>query len=266
MYHSPGDVLLPPQRTPAQTFPMQSYYSPPMSNHSSNGCADPSLQMAGPLKQDGAPLPCWRSSGSSLSSFLQQGNFSGEAPHTSAQNGGSPSLGQETSLHWANEKDGNLYRALFGATNGQTSSASSMYQQDMLSVSSASGNQPLRPVNVATPNGNGMEMDDARCSSVMLEKASFTQVLNPSDHRRQVQPASHPGMSVAVSGSASSSTISSAFETMPFAYLDSLNESRPPSNLAVQNPMNLSNNQYFPYSTQDEEFLSSFGGNFDAII
>ncbi|XP_028580982.2 proto-oncogene c-Rel isoform X1 [Podarcis muralis] len=266
MYHSPGDVLLPPQRTPAQTFPMQSYYSPPMSNHSSNGCADPSLQMAGPVKQDGAPLPCWRSSGSSLSSFLQQGNFSGEAPHTSTQNGGSPSLGQETSLHWANEKDGNLYRALFGATNGQTSSASSMYQQDMLSVSSASGNQPLRPVNVATPNGNGMEMDDARCSSVMLEKASFTQVLNPSDHRRQVQPASHPGMSVAVSGSSSSSTISSAFETMPFAYLDSLNESRPPSNLAVQNPMNLSNNQYFPYSTQDEEFLSSFGGNFDAII
>ncbi|XP_061481765.1 proto-oncogene c-Rel isoform X2 [Rhineura floridana] len=269
VYHSQMETVLPLQRTPVNTLPVQPYYSSSTNSLSSSGCPAPSSQMIGLIKQDAALPSCWHSSTSSLPPFLQQGNFWGDALHSSMQNGGSPSPGQESSQNWTGQKDGSIYRAYYGATNGQGSSSStaSMSQQDMLNVSSAAASQPVCPINVTTANGISMEMEDSRCSRVTLEKASFTQVLNPSDHRRQVQPVSHPGTSVAASSSISLSSVSNAFETMPFHYLESLTESRLPSNPAVQNPINSSNNQYFStYSSQDEEFLNSFEGNFDAIL
>ncbi|XP_062981443.1 proto-oncogene c-Rel [Elgaria multicarinata webbii] len=270
MFHPQPEVVTPVQRTTVNTPPVQSFYPPPISNLSPNGRPTPPLQMSGPIKQDGALPPCWRSSASPLSVFLQQSNSLGDALHLHMQNGVSPSPGPENSLKWPNQKDRNMYRGFLGARNGQAASLSSspspsMSHQDMLNVSSTVSSQPIHPVNVEMPNGISMEMEEARCPSVSLEKGSFTQVQNPSDPRRQVQPSLHPGTSGAADYS--SSLNSSTFETINFHYLDSLNDMRPPSNAALQNPTHMSHNQFFsPYSTQDEEFLDSFGGNFDGIL
>ncbi|XP_044284598.1 proto-oncogene c-Rel [Varanus komodoensis] len=263
MYHAQTEVVIPPQRTVVNTAPVQSYYPTSINNISPSGRPTPPLQMTGPMKQDGALSACWRSSPSTLGDFLHQGNCLGDALHLNMQNGGSSMVEQENSLNWPSQKDRNFYRAFLNAANGQGTALSStpslsISHQDMQSVSSTVPSQAVPPANVSMPNGICMEMEDTRCASVNLEKASFAQVLNPGD-KRQVQPALLPVTSIAPTCSSSLNSMSSGLETISFHYLDNFHELRPPSNSAFENPNHTSHNQFFnPYSSQDEEFLNSF--------
>ncbi|KAJ6667038.1 hypothetical protein lerEdw1_019041 [Lerista edwardsae] len=259
VYHSQFEAVSPQQRTPVNTPPVQSYYSPPISGLSPNGCPTPPLQMTGSIKQDGAPSSCWHSSSLSFNALLQQANLAGDALHPSMQNGSAPPFGQENGINWANQKDGNIYRGYHGVTSSQGSS-SSMSQQDMLNVSSR---QSMHSMNVATTNSISMEMEGVRCSSVTLEKTPFIQTFNPGNHRRQVQQ-SQLGTSAVATCSSSLSSMSNAFEPMQ---LNFLNESSSPNNPTLQNPINMPSNQYMSiYGTQEEEFLNTFGRSFDDML
>ncbi|XP_053103008.1 proto-oncogene c-Rel isoform X2 [Hemicordylus capensis] len=231
LYHSQFEAISPLQRTP----PGPPYYPPPISSLISSGCPAPPLQMNGPIKQDVAPAPCWRSYSLSQNVSLQQTNMAADGLHPSMQNGNALSLGQENVLNWASPKDGNAFRGFLGAPNNQ-GSPSPMSQQDMLNACSATASQPTHHTNVAMPNGTSMEIEDGRCSSVTLEKTPL-------------------------------SSMSSGFEPLPLSFLDSLNEASPSGNPGLQHPMHMSNSQYFSaFGTQEQEFFNSFGGNFEDII
>lgn len=176
------------------------------------------------------------------------------------RNGSSVLPRQENGLNWLNQKDGNGYRGFMGASNEQGSSLAVMSHQDVLNGAG---------VNVTTSNGISMETEDVRCSSVTLEKASFTQVLNASSHQRPVHPAPAPPVTSSVSGCCMSlSSISNTFEPAHFNFLDSLNEAGLPSNPAVHNQINIPDSQYFigTYNSQEEEFLNPFGPSFSDIL
>ncbi|XP_066468028.1 proto-oncogene c-Rel [Tiliqua scincoides] len=260
VYHSQFEAVTPRQRTPVNTPPVQSYYSPPISSLSPNGCPTPPLQMTGPVKQDGAPSSCWHSP--SLNALLQQANLAMDALHPSMQNGSALPFEQENGMTWANQKDGNIYRGYHDVTSSQgSSSSSSMSQQDMLNVSSS---QPINSMNVAKTSSINMEMEDVRCSSITLEKTSFIQSLNPSNHRRQVQQPPQLGTSAMATCSSSLSSMSNAFEPM---HLNFLNETSSSNSASVQNSINIPSNQYFNmYGTQEEEFLNTFGRSFDDML
>lgn len=258
VYHSQFEAVNPQQRTPVNTPPVQSYYSPPISGLSSNGCPTPPVHMAGSIKQDGAPSSCWHSSSVSFNALLQQANLAVGALHPSMQNGSALPFGQENGINWANQKDGNIYRGYHDLTSSQGLS-SSMSQQDMLN---ASNSQSMHSMNVATTNSISMEMEGVRCSSVTLEKP-FIQTLNPDNHRRQVQQ-SQLGTSAVATCSSSLSSMSNAFEPMQ---LNFINESSSPNNPTLQNPINMPSNQYLSlYGTQEEEFLNTFGRSFDDML
>nr|XP_056709379.1 proto-oncogene c-Rel [Euleptes europaea] len=255
MYQSQTATVVPVQRAPMNRSPVPLYYSRPMSN--SNGCPAPTLTMAGSFKQDAAPSPCWRSS-----SLIQQANLMVDALHPSAQNGSTVSLGQENGQNWPNQTD--VYGGYFDATNSQRSLPSSVSPQDSLNVSGAVTGQPIQHVNIPVSNGVSMEMEDSRCSSVTLE--SLAQVLNPTNHRRPGQAAPQASTSVAAPCNTSLSSMSNTFELNSYHFLDSLNESRLPSNPNLQNQVNGPSNQYFsPYITQ-EELLNPFGDHFDDMV
>lgn len=245
---------------------LQPYYSPPLNHLSSNGHPGPPFQMTESIKQDGALPSCWHSSLSPLSVLLQHRNL-GDVLHPTMQNGSSPCLGQEKSLNWASQKEGNIYQGFFATMNDHESTMSSsspspsVSQQNMQNVSSTITSQSIHPVNVAVSNGISMEMEDSRCSDVNLEKSSFVQALNPSNHRKKVQPLLPPAISTVTTSSLSLTSMSNIFETPTFPYLASLNESGLPSN---PNTINISN--FDTYSTQDDEFLNSIGSNFDSIL
>nr|XP_060610603.1 proto-oncogene c-Rel [Anolis sagrei ordinatus] len=269
LYH-PQTGSVPMERS-MNTLPAQPYYSPSINNHCLNGHPVP----MGPIKQNGALPSCWRSSAPSFDGYLPEGNFSGDMLAPGLQNGGSPSLQQEQSLNWVNQKDKNFYRTFINTRNGPGASLSSLpsssppstTQQDLLNVSNTVANRPSHPVNVTVANGLSMEMDDARCSSVTLEKASFAQVLNANCHGQQVQPIPHHGTSAEAVCNSSLNSMSNAYQSLPFSYLESLSEVRPPSQPALQNSGNMSNNQYFStYCTQDAELLNAFEGSFDAML
>ncbi|XP_015280979.1 PREDICTED: proto-oncogene c-Rel [Gekko japonicus] len=253
MYPSQTETVVPVQRAPVNRSPAPSYYSRPMSN--SNGCPAPSLQMTGSFKQDAALSSCWRSS-----SLIQQANLMVDSLHPSTQNGSAVPVGQENGQNWANQTD--IYRGYFDATNSQGSSPSSAPQQDILNVSGAVTGQPIQ--HVTAPISNGVNMEDSRCSSVTLE--SFTQLFKASNHRRPGQAAPHASTSVAAPCNTSLNSMSSPFELNSFHFLDSLNESRLPSNPNPQNQINGPSSQYFgSYSTQ-EELLNPFGDHFDSML
>ncbi|KAL8185064.1 UNVERIFIED_CONTAM: hypothetical protein K2H54_036346 [Gekko kuhli] len=253
MYQSQTEAVVPVQRAPVNRSPAPLYYSHPISN--SNGCPDPSLQMTGSFKQDAALSSCWRSS-----SLIQQANLMMDSLHPSTQNGSTAPVGQENGRNWANQTD--IYRGYFDATNSQGSSPSSAPQQDILNVSGAVTGQPAQ--HVTAPISNGVNMDDSRCSSVTLE--SFTQLLKTSNHRRPGQAAPHASTSVAAPCNTSFNSMSSPFELNPLHFLDSLNESRLPSNPNLQNQINGSSNQYFGSYVAQEELLNPFGDHFDGML
>nr|XP_020633036.1 proto-oncogene c-Rel [Pogona vitticeps] len=261
MYHAPAGPVLPMQRTSMSTPLTQSYYTSSVTNHCSSTSSIPSLQMRAAVKQDGALPPRWPSSAPSFNIFPTQGNFAGDSFPTSMTNGGSLSLGQEYGLNWPGQKEG-----FVGAANGQgpsllPSASPSVSHQDLLNASSTVTSQPPpHPVNLSMINSLRMDVEDIRCQSVTLEKASFAQVSNQNDHRQQV---SHPGTSAAPPCTSSFSSMPASYDMMAFHYLDSFSEPRSSSGSVLQNPISLSDNQYF---TQDDEYLNSFGGSFDAII
>ncbi|XP_042302822.1 LOW QUALITY PROTEIN: proto-oncogene c-Rel [Sceloporus undulatus] len=268
MYHPQnGAVTIPMERTSMNTLPVQPYYPPPTNNHCPNGRPVPAC----PIKQSGYLPSCWRSSAPSFNGSLHEGSFSGDMLLHAFPNGGSPSLQLEQSLNWANQKDKNIYSEFIGTRNSQESSLSSLStsvsQPDLLSVSSTVASQPGNSINVTMANGLSMEMDDAQCSSVTLEKASFAQVLNANDHRQQVQPMPHPSPLAEAVCSSALNSMSNAYESLSFSYLDSLTEMRPPSNPGLQNSVSMSSNQFFStYGTQDEEYLNALKGSFDAML
>ncbi|KAH0622877.1 hypothetical protein JD844_025697 [Phrynosoma platyrhinos] len=258
VYHPQnGAVSIPMERTSMNTLPVQPYYPPPTSNHCPNGR---------PVKQDGALPSCWHSSAPSFNGFLHEGPFSEDMLLPAFANGSSPSLQLEQSLNWANQKDKNIYREFTATRNSEESSLSSLStsvsQPNLLSVSSTVASQPNHSINVTMVNGLSTDMDDVRCSSVILEKASFAQVLNSNDHRQQVQPLPHPSALAEAVCSSSLNSMSNAYDAS-FPYLNNLTEVRPPSNPGLQNSVSMSSNQYF---TQDEEFLNAFKGSFDAML
>ncbi|XP_007423639.1 proto-oncogene c-Rel [Python bivittatus] len=266
IYCSQIETAIPLQKTSASVPSLQPYYSPPLNHLSSNGHPAPPFQMTESIKQDGVLPSCWHSSASPLSVLLQHRNL-GDVLHPTMQNGGSPCLGQEKSLNWASQKEGNIYRGFLGtmidheSTLSSASPSASVSQQDMQNVSSIVNSQSIHPLNAAVPNGIGMEMEDSRCSDVNLEKSSFAQILNSSNHRKKVQPLLPPAISAVATSSSSLTSMSNMFETPTFNYLASLNESGLPSN---PNTINMSN--FDTYSTQDDEFLNSIGSNFDSIL
>lgn len=258
-YHSQFEEVSLRQSTSMNTPPVQTYYSPPISSLSSNGCPTPPLQTAGPIKQDGAPSSSWHSSSQSLNVLLQQTNLAVDALHPSIQNGSALQFGQENGVTWTSQKDGNIYRGYdVTSSQGSMSSSSPVSQQDMLNVSSS---HPIHSMNVATANSISMEMEDVRCSSVSLEKTSFIQALNPSNNRRQVQHPSQLGTSAVAASSSSFSSMTNSFEPMHHNFL---NETSSSNNPGLQNPIN---NQYFSmYSTQEDDFLNTFGRGFDDML
>uniref|UniRef100_A0ACB8G966 Uncharacterized protein n=1 Tax=Sphaerodactylus townsendi TaxID=933632 RepID=A0ACB8G966_9SAUR len=255
MYQSQIETVVPVQNASVNRSPVLSYYSQPMSN--SNGCPAPALQMTESFKQDAALSPCWRSS-----SAIQPVNMMVDPLHPRTQNGSAASTGQENGNNWANQTG--VYRGYFDATNSQRSSPLSVSPQDILNVSGTVAHQSVQHVNIPLSDGVNMEMEDPRCSSVTLE--SLTQVLNPSNHRKLGQTASHASASVAASCNMSLSSMSSAFERNSYQFLNSLDKSSLPSNPNLQNQVNGPSNQYFsPYIGQDE-LLNSFGDHFDAML
>ncbi|XP_039203483.1 proto-oncogene c-Rel isoform X1 [Crotalus tigris] len=266
IYCSPIETAIPLQKTSTSTPSLQPYYSPPLNHLSSNGHPGPPFQMTESIKQDGVLPSCWHSSVSPLSVLLQHRNL-GDVLNPTMQNGSSPFLGQEKSLNWASQKEENIYQGFFATMNDHESTMTSsspspsVSQQDMQNVSSNIDSQSIHPVNVAVSNGISMEMEDSTCSDVNLEKSSFVQALNPSNHRKKVQPLLPPALSTVTTSSLSLTSMSNIFETPTFHYLASLNESGLSSN---PNTINISN--FDTYSTQDDEFLNSIGSNFDSIL
>lgn len=255
MYQSQTETVVPVQRAPLNRSPAPSYYSHPISN--SNGCPATSLPMTGSFKQDAALSSCWRSS-----SLIQQANLMVDGLHPGTQNGSSVPVGQENGRNWANQTD--VYRGYFDVTNSQGSSPSSASQQDILNASGTVTGQPIQHVTASISNGVNVEMEDARCSSVTLE--TLTQVLNPSNHRRPGQAAPHASMSAAAPGNTSLNSMSNAFELNSFHFLDSLNESRLPSNPNLQNQISGPSNQYFGSYMAQEDLLNPFGDHFDGML
>ncbi|XP_060105621.1 proto-oncogene c-Rel [Heteronotia binoei] len=252
MYQSQTETVVPVQRAPANRSPVPLYCSRPIIN--SNGCSAPSLQMTGSFKQDAVLPPCWRSS-------IPQANLMVDAFHPSTQNGSTVPVRQENGQKWANQPD--AHRGYFNATNGQGSSPSSASSQDILNVSGTVTGQPIPHATAPISNGVNMEMEDFRCSSITVE--SVAQVLNSSNHRRQSQATPHASTSVAAPCNTSLNSMSNAFELNSFHFLDSLNESRLPSNPSLQNQINGPNNQYFGSYIAQEELLNPFD-HFDGIL
>ncbi|KAJ7341301.1 hypothetical protein JRQ81_005238 [Phrynocephalus forsythii] len=267
MYHLPAGPVLPMQRTSLSTPLTQSYYTSSEHNHSSSGTSSiPPLQMTAAVKQDGAPPPPrWPSSAPSFSVFSPQGHFAeGDFPK-SMTNGGSPSLGQEHGLNWTSRKEGNVCKGFVGAANGQGSPLllPSGSQQDLMNASSTVTSQSAHPVSLSMFNGVSMDLEDLRCSSVALEKATFAQVSNQNEHGRQGPPVSHPASSGAAPCTTSFNSLSNPYDMMTYHFMDSFSEGRPTSSSALHNSVGLPDSQYF---AQDEEYLNSFGGSFDAMI
>ncbi|XP_077189195.1 proto-oncogene c-Rel isoform X2 [Paroedura picta] len=250
MYKSQTETGVPMQRAPVNRFPVPSYYSRPISN--SNGCPASSLPMMGPFKQDSALPSCWLSS-----PLIQQPNLI----HSTTQNGSAVPVDQENGRNWANQTD--VYRGYFDPTHNQESSPSSAPSQDILNVSGAVTGQPIEHITAPVSNGVNMETEDFRCSSVNLE--SLVQVLNPSNQRRPGQAAPHASTSVGGPCNTSLNSMSNAFERNSFHFMDSVSDSRLPSNPNIQNQISSSSNQYFGSCIAQEELFNPFD-HFDGMI
>uniref|UniRef100_A0A8C0GL33 REL proto-onco, NF-kB subunit n=1 Tax=Chelonoidis abingdonii TaxID=106734 RepID=A0A8C0GL33_CHEAB len=263
-------AIMPLQRTPVSTSQIPSYYSPPTCNSNPIPHQPTNVQAVGPVKHDEALSSCWQSlcsasSGNTVNTHPQN-SFVMDALHPNPQSSSSLSALHENVLHWTDQKDINYYRD-FTSTNGI--GASAMSQQDMQNVSDSSIMHQAHTINVTAPSIVNMETDDMGCMSMNVEKASFNQVLNPNDHRRQIHQTPSISTSLAASGSSSFSSQSNAFHSAAYGFLDPqvMNESRSPSNLIQNNQNSASNSQYYTDGTQgEEELLSSFEVHFEALF
>ncbi|XP_044864292.1 proto-oncogene c-Rel isoform X2 [Mauremys mutica] len=264
-------AIMPLQRTPVSTSQIPSYYSPPTCNSNPIPHQPTNVQAVGPVKHDEALSSCWHSlcstsSGNTVNTHPQN-SFVMDALHPNPQSSSSLSALHENVLHWTDQKDINYYRD-FISTNGI--GASAMSQQDMQNVSDSSIMHQAHTINVTAPSIVNMETDDMGCMSMNVEKASFNQVLNPNDHRRQIHQAPSTSTSLAASCSSSFSSQSNAFHSAAYGFLDPqvMNESGSLSNLIQNNQNSASESQYYTDGgTQgEEELLSAFGVNFEGLF
>ncbi|XP_027678123.1 proto-oncogene c-Rel isoform X1 [Chelonia mydas] len=264
-------AIMPLQRTPVSTSQIPSYYSAPTCNSNPIPHHHTNVQAMGPVKHDEALSSCWHSLCSSSSSgntvnTQTQNCFVMDALNPNPQNSSSLSALPENVLNWTDQKDLNYYRD-FASTNGI--GASAMSQQDMQNVSDSSIMHQAHTINVTAPSIVNMETDEMGCMSMNVEKASFNQVLNPSDHRRQIHQVPSTSTSLAASCSSSFSSQSNAFHSAAYNFADPqvVNESRPPSTLIQNNQNSASNSQYYMGGTQgEEEFLNSFGTTLEDLL
>ncbi|XP_019404775.1 PREDICTED: proto-oncogene c-Rel [Crocodylus porosus] len=255
--------LISASRVPGSSSQVPSYY--PSVQHQPRN-----VPAMGPIKHDDALSSCWHSQCPSSSSgnpmnMHPQNSFGTEALPTNSQNSSSLSVLQENIPNWTDEKEQNFY-SNFISTNGMGTSF--MPQRDMQNVSSSSSHQ-AHPINVTAPSIVNMETDDIRCSSINFEKASFSQDLNLTDHRRQIHQMSLTNTSAVPSCSASFNSPYNAFDPTAYTFMDPgvLNEVRSSSS-AIQNNQNgiPSNPYYITDGAQGDDVYNSSEVNFDALL
>ncbi|XP_006122239.1 proto-oncogene c-Rel isoform X1 [Pelodiscus sinensis] len=261
--------IMPLQRTPVSTSQIQSYYSSPTCNSNPNPHLSTNVQAMGQVKHDEDLTSCWHSlcspsSGNTVNTHPPN-SFVMDALHPNPQNNSSLSALHDNVLNWTDQKEIDFYRN-FTSTNGL--GTSSMSQQDMQNVSDSSIMHQVHTISVTAPCIDNMETDEIGCMSLNVEKASFNQVLNPSDHRRQIHQVPSNSTSLAASCSSSFSSQSNAFHSAGFGFLDpqTVNESSSPSNLIQNNQNSSSNSQYYTDGTEGEEYFSTFGVPLEALL